>query len=415
MKMYFVPQAERDSHESSNNLKKGMKLFKKIHVPVYENNDNSVGFYSELDLRYFSSSSNRNISLINYRSINKLVHYEIASDGFVSQHNNNLDAFYENHRVRHILKNKAVIVYHNSSHNRNNLIFLHLLGVPSTYLENFEIRNMPIDMVLPYDNYKVFYSDDSIIFHAQNQSRHSNWIVVLNIKVSNDNNCIVTEIYRKDLSENVESVISIFFIEKSNHKLLVQYQKERNSHETIDGFIVDMQTKAVLNLPPDFIILITDIMYFLNYSDSDIVIKLNQLANEIQILRYICNTKYSIKHVPFNFELYGYSGYEFISNRNNEVLMFLFVRDYSELHVFDLHDPGNTSLVFQGEQFMDWQCCISQTGNEIYIFQNDLLYVYFYKLPMKSLFSLAVDAVNRFYTVIELKKMNLPNHIYKFI
>ena len=91
--------------------------------------------------------------------------------------------------------------------------------------------------------------------------------------------------------------------------------------------------------------------------------------------------------------------------------MFLFVRDYSELHVFDLHDLGNTSLVFQGEQFMDWQCCISQTGNEIYIFQNDLLYVYFYKLPMNSLFSLAVDAVNTFYAVIELKKMNLPNHI----
>ena len=117
--------------------------------------------------------------------------------------------------------------------------------------------------------------------------------------------------------------------------------------------------------------------------------------------------------MPFNFELYGYSDYEFISNRNNQVLMFLFVRDYRELHVSDLHDIRNTSEVFQGKQFVDWQSCISQTEDEIYIFKNDLLHVYSYKLPMKSLFSLSVDAVKRFYTVTELKKMNLPNHIYK--
>ena len=62
-----------------------------------------------------------------------------------------------------------------------------------------------------------------------------------------------------------------------------------------------------------------------------------------------------------------------------------------EIHVPDLFDLNNKALIFHGSEDEDLHICFKNSGEEIYVFHQSTLSVYFCCPPIKPLLSLAAD------------------------
>ena len=409
--MHFIPKANRNIHESIGDLEKDIKLMKKMDLPITENLEDELRVGTCTFFRCFGNGSGNSLSLVKLGVNNdSIVHYKITYDEFVTRSEKKLDSFYIQRRntVR-VLENLPLVIYHNVNVDCVNTILLHIIGITSTYLENCEVKNISLMFDYPVYHYNIFDCGDCIIFVTGNQEYLFTGILICKIRFQDDSNCEVAEIFRKDLSQFIHSYYwDIHFKKIIEKRMFLQY-KTKGQYKDY-GCILDLNSGDILNLPPAFMES-ESMLHVVKHGNCDLLITVT--PNEVKVLRYLGHGKFKSKQMDFDLRPYAFCTFQFISNRNSQALMVLSKIASREVHMFDLFDLKNKALIFQGNEDEDLHICFNDTGEEIYVFHQNTLYVYFHRLPIKSLLSLAADIVRKIYTKTELRQMNLPRDLYQ--
>ena len=227
-------------------------------------------------------------------------------------------------------------------------------------------------------------------------------ILVLKIQFQDDSNCEVVEDFRKNLSQFIDAYYSeVHFMKVVDKRMFLQYQTKDVCKE--DSCILNLSSGDIHNLPPGFME-DESRLYVVKHGKTDLI---GLFPNQVKVLRYFGHGKFKSKLMDFDFNSYPLCDVEFISNRSSQVFMILSTFSSNEIHVFGLFDLKNRALIFQGSEDKHLQIFVNGTGEEIYIFHQNTLSVYFHHSPVKSLLSLAAAIIRIIYTENELSQMNL--------
>ena len=409
--MYFTPKFSRNIHKLIGNLEKDIKQTKKIDLPITENLEDEFRLGTCTFFRCFGNGSDDSLSLVKLGVNNDtIVHYKITCDEFITRSEKKLESFYIQRRnSARVLENLPIVIYHNVNVDCMNNILLHIIGITSTYLEKCEVKNISLMFDYPVYHYNIYDCGDCIIFVAGNQEYLVSEILILKIQFHDGRNCEVAEIFRKDLSQFIDSYYWDVHVNEIIEKRVFLQYKIKDEYKGY-GCILDLRSGEILNLPPDFMES-ESMLHVVKHGNCDLLITV--LPNEVKVLRYLGHGKFKSKQMDFDLEPYAFCTFQFISNRNSQALMVLSKISSREIHVFDLFDLNNKALLFCGSEDEDLHICFNDSGEEIYVFHQNTLSVYFYRSPIKSLLSLAADVVRIIYTETELKQMNLPRDLYK--
>ena len=409
--MYFTPKFSRNIHKLIGNLEKDIKQTKKIDLPITENLEDEFRLGTCTFFRCFGNGSDDSLSLVKLGVNNDtIVHYKITCDGFITRSEKKLDSFYIQRRnSARVLEKLPLVIYHNVNVDCMNNILLHIIGITSTYLEKCEVKNISLMFDYPVYHYKIYDCGDCIIFVTGNQGFLVGEILILKIQFQDDRNCEVAEVFRKDLSQIVDSYYhDVRFKEIIEKRVFFQY-KTTDKYEDY-GCILDLSSGDNLNLPSAFMES-GRMLHVVKHSNCELLIMVH--CNEVKVLKYLGHGKFKSKQMDFDLRSYTYCTFEFISNRNSQALMVLSKISSREIHVFDLFDLKNKALIYHGSEDKEIHICFNNSGEEIYVFHQNTLSVYFYRSPIKSLLSLAADIVRIIYTETELRQMNLPSGLYQ--
>lgn len=194
--MYFVPESELGKYETSENLEKGVKFMKQIDVCDQENEGTAKVIEY---LRCFNKNFDNTLSYIKqvFNESRHFTHYKLTYDGLVIKQKI-LDAFYRQPYLGcgYVLENIPFIFYYNITGSKRK-IKPYLVGIPGSYLENVDCRETSVNLDFPFYLSATSCSLDCIVFTILNQIDNTSWILVLQVQVSNDKNCILIEIWQK--------------------------------------------------------------------------------------------------------------------------------------------------------------------------------------------------------------------------
>ena len=401
--MYFIPKVNRNIHKSLGHLEKDIKLMRKMDLMCL---DRPTFF------RCYGNGSDNSLSLVQVSLKDTIVHYKIAYDDCITRSEKELDYYYiELEYSWHFLKNLPLVAFFKENDNSRKSIYLHLIGIPSTYLEKIYADDISLMFDYPVCNFKIFDCGDYIIFVTGNQEYVVTEVLVLKIQFQDDSKCEVAEVFRKDLRQFFYVNYSeIDFMKTVDRRMFLQYQTKNGCKD--DGCILDLNSGDILNLPSGFMESDSR-LYVVKHGNCDLLISL--FPNQVKVLRYFGHGKSKPKQIDFDFSSYALCYTQFISNRNSQVLMILSKVYRREIHVFDLFDLKNKTLIFHGNEGKGLAFYFNDTGEEIYVLHQNILSVYFYCSPVKSLLSLAADIVRIIYTETELSQMNLPRDLYQIL
>ena len=119
----------------------------------------------------------------------------------------------------------------------------------------------------------------------------------------------------------------------------------------------------------------------------------------------------------------AYNGNTCFKNWNNQVLLF----SQDQMDTLTVHDVfGKSNIALIPCRRRPPNCCYipsyfgtkinsNETGEEIYIWDDVKLRLYVYKPFPKSLTYLCGLAVSKTFSSLQLKEMNFPKHLYKYI
>lgn len=102
-------------------------------------------------------------------------------------------------------------------------------------------------------------------------------------------------------------------------------------------------------------------------------------------------------------------------NRKYEIFLLAADCNNSRVQIFDLLDCSNNALLYQGYNYARMDLCFNEIGEEMYFYQKSKVTVCFYRCPIKSLLSLAVDFVFVLYSKKELEEINLPKQFHQYL
>lgn len=129
-----------------------------------------------------------------------------------------------------------------------------------------------------------------------------------------------------------------------------------------------------------------------------------------------------VKSVNFDFGLdypdYPLPAYKCVINRNNQILMFF--SDHKKIMVYDLFDQSNNTLIYEvepkikedmddrGTKALNLKLCVSITGEEIFVYNENRINAYLYRSAVKSLVSLCVTFIETRFSQQDFTEMNMP-------
>ena len=407
--MYFVPQSELDKYE---HLEKGVKFMKQVDVGDHENEGSAKVIEY---LRCFDKSFDNTLSYIKqvFNVSRHFIHYKLTYDGLVTKHQKILDAFYSQPYLGwgYVLENIPLIFYYNITGSKTR-IKLFLLGLLGSYLENVDSREASVNLDFLFYLSSTTCSLDCIVFTILNRNDNTCWILVLQVEVSSDNNCKLIEIWRKNLNQCICNLVNTYLIIKAEGRLFLQYRKVGSND--VGGCILDLHTEDVIDLPAKFS-LDCGVTYFVKCYNQYFVINLILSENKIQIFRCQRKIRCISQSICFNFESLGHCKFKCMINRKYQIFLLVADCDNSRVQIFDLLDCRNKTLLYQGYNNARMDLCFSETGEEIYFYQRNKVTVCFYRCPITSLLSFAIDFVFVLYSKKELKKISLPKQLHQCI
>ena len=88
-----------------------------------------------------------------------------------------------------------------------------------------------------------------------------------------------------------------------------------------------------------------------------------------------------------------------------------------EVVVFDLFDTTNFTVIPRGMKlYLEPDFYFNETGEEIYAhYDGEGVLIHLYKSMFKSLLLQSALVVAKNYTIIQLRDMNLPRQLYKYV
>ena len=86
----------------------------------------------------------------------------------------------------------------------------------------------------------------------------------------------------------------------------------------------------------------------------------------------------------------------------------------SNVIVYDLFDTSNKTVLPISADKKLLYLYFNETGEEVYIYDKEKIYIYLYRSMFKSLVSQCVSVVRKTYTKSQLTEMRLPKQLYKY-
>ena len=182
--------------------------------------------------------------------------------------------------------------------------------------------------------------------------------------------------------------------------LLVYYMKLESIQQSIEAMEDPVSSKV----------------FFLDHVDYEggVIVTVCFYKNQVRLFSKIGKNGYSLlKCFSMNFTsvLENYSCC--CSNRHNQILFFLVKR--CEVNIYDLFDTSDFVVLPYGVDERPPQFYFNESGEEIYAHYDQRTLVYLYKSMLKSLFLQSALITTKVYTKTQLRDMNLPRKLYKYL
>ena len=249
--------------------------------------------------------------------------------------------------------------------------------------------------------------------------------VLFEIQLKGDNCYECVEISRINLEEYIEVkdtfgdlIIENMVCNETEQKILFQLRRSRFLFSEVLLALYDIKTRSILQTFVAFENPAWCMTYFVNHLDFEggIIVGASYGSNEIRLFtRNGENNFIPFTCVSFKFE-YSLSPVNFtpycISNCKNQLLFFQVKENC--VTVCDLFDMTNRTTLFIAAGQMPFRLHFNKTGEELYIYNGEKMYIYLYKPIFKSLTLLSASIVAKCYTKSKLIEMELPKRLYKY-
>ena len=252
----------------------------------------------------------------------------------------------------------------------------------------------------------------------ENQPICQKLMVLLKVERETDNLYNFIEVSRHNLERSIQGTFSdetmiynnaedtILFTAKTFNQtpsylmLLIYNVKSKSIEQSIEAMEEPVSSKV----------------FFLDHVDYEggVIVTVCFYKNQVRLFSKIGGKGYSLlKCFSMNFTsvLENYSCC--CSNRHSQILFFLVKR--CEVNIYDLFDTSDFAVLPYGEDERPPQFYFNESGEEIYAHYDQRTLVYLYKSMLKSLFLQSALITTKVYTKSQLRDMNLPRKLYKYL
>ena len=255
----------------------------------------------------------------------------------------------------------------------------------------------------------------------QSQPRYQKFIILLKVERRNDNFYDFVEVSRHNLKRSFpvsffkrETIISL----KTEDTILFTTQQFEHSPSYLLLSIYNLKSKSIeqsieiMEGPGESQVFFQDHVDY----EGGVIVTVSLSTNRIRLFSKIVKKGYSLLKC-FSMEFtYSITTRAFCcSNRYNQILFFLVNR--GEVVVFDLFDTANFTVIPRGMKlYLEPDFYFNETGEEIYAhYDGERVLIYLYKSMFKSLLLQSALVVAKNYTIAQLRDMNLPRQLYKYV
>lgn len=302
---------------------------------------------------------------------------------------------------------------------------LSFFDVSGKFYQKIEVKSTVCDVGHEYFRVTILTRSKyvAIFFNFYNEVLNERSVhclfVMFEIQLKADNYFECVEITRINLEEHVDGQFDIedMVFNETEERVLFQVKKLSNSPSLI-LLLYDIKTKSIEQIITAFENPEECKVYFVDNINckGGIIVAVSYNSNEIRV--YIKNNQRDYRiFKSFSFEFdnalppHTYLPY-CISNRDNQILFFQV--NQSNVIVYDLFDTSNKTVLPISADKKLLYLYFNETGEEVYIYDKEKIYIYLYRSMFKSLVSQCVSVVRKTYTKSQLTEMRLPRQLYKY-
>ena len=257
-------------------------------------------------------------------------------------------------------------------------------------------------------------------YEMQNESRFHKLMILLKVERENDNLYNFVEISRHDLERSIQGIFNVetMIYNKTEDTILFTARTFINqAPKYLILLIYNVKSKSILQSIEAMEDPISSKVFFLDHVDYEggvIVTVCFYKNHEVRLFSKIGKKGYSLLKcfsMNFTFVLDYYS--RCCSNRHSQILFFV-VKPW-EVVIYDLFDTSDFAVLPYDEDEKPPQFYFNDSGEEIYAHYRQRMLVYLYKSMLKSLFLQSALITAKIYTKAQLRDMNLPRQLYKYL
>ena len=249
----------------------------------------------------------------------------------------------------------------------------------------------------------------------RNESRFQKLMILLKVERENDNLYNFIEISR----HNLESIQGIFKVEMIYNKTedTILFTARTFFKKDLMLLIYNVKSKSIEQSIEAMVDPVFSQIFFVDHVDYEggVIVTVCWYKNhEVRLFSKIGKKGYSLVKC-FSMDLTSLLDYDSYccSNRHSQILFFL-VKQW-EVIIYDLFDTSDFAVLPYGEDEGPPQFYFNESGEEIYVYHRQRMSVYIYKSMLKSLLLQSALITAKFYTKAQLRDMNLPRQLYKYL
>ena len=252
----------------------------------------------------------------------------------------------------------------------------------------------------------------------KNQAKYQKLMILLKIERENDNLYNFIEISRNNLERSIQGSFSdeAMIYNKTEDTILFTAKTFNQTPNYLMLLIYNVKSKSIQQSIEAMEDPRGSKVFFLDHVDYEggVIVIVSFYKNQVRLFSKIGKKGYSLlKCFSMNFTsvLENYSCC--CSNRHSQILFFLVKR--CEVIIFDLFDTSDFAVLPYGVDERPPQLYFNESREEIYVHYDQRTLVYLYKSMLKSLFLQSALIIAKLYTKAQLRDMNLPRQLYKYL
>ena len=292
--------------------------------------------------------------------------------------------------------------------------------IPGIIPGKIKMKDVIVDVGCEFQSRNVCVSSNYVALIANiGYENAQKLMILLKVERENDNLYNFVEISRHNLERSIQGTFSdeTIIYNKTEDTILFTAKTFNQTPNYLMLLIYNVKSKSIEQSIEAMEDPISSKVFFLDHVDYEggvIVTVCFYKNHEVRLFSKIGKEGYSLVKcfsMDFTSVLENYSCC--CSNRRSQILFFMVKR--CEVIIFDLLDTSNFTVLPYGVDERPPQFYFNESGEEIYVHYDQRTSVYLYKSMLKSLFLQSALITAKFYTKAQLRDMNLPRQLYRYL